>query len=123
MKARIFIVRALLFAVVLAPLALRATAKPLSAPSCTALRPQLDTGSVAIKAIGVTEQLVASAPSHRGPTTLHRIRGNKISIERGFASAPRCFARASFLFSAASFNQQDMDGPNPSRGPPSQISL
>ena len=124
MKARSLILRALLFAVVLAPSALRASARPLSAPSCTVLKPQVRAGSVRVNAVRTPDQLVAAMPGHHGPAPrLHRIRGKKISMQRGFASAPRCYARTVFLFSAESFAEQEMGGPNPSRGPPSQFSL
>lgn len=124
MKARSFILRALLIAVVLAPFALPATARPLGAHSCRVPKAQFRTAPEVIQAPRPTEQLVASIPGHRGPTTrLHRIRGKKINIERGFASAPRCFARTRFLLSAVSLMQQELGSPNPSRGPPSLISL
>lgn len=126
MKARSFILRALLFAVVLAPFALRATAKPLGAHSCKVPNPQLRTAPVVLETAAgrAPEQLYASAPAQNRPATRHhRIRGKKISVEREFTSAPRVFARTSFIFSAVTFLQQDTDGPNPSRGPPSQISL
>lgn len=124
MKARSFILRALLVAVVLAPFALRATARPLGAPSCRVSQLQFRDTPAVMQATGATEQLVASMPGHHGPTTrLHRIRGKKISIERGFTSAPRCLARTNVLFSAVSFIQQDIECPNPSRGPPSLVSL
>jgi hypothetical protein len=124
MKARSLILRALLFAVVLAPSALRTSARPLRAPSCTVLKPQKRAGLVGVKAVLTPDQLVAAMPGHHGPAPrLHRIRGKKISIQSGFVSAPRCHARTVFLFSAESFVQPDMGGPNPSRGPPSHFSL
>ena len=124
MKARSLILRALLFAVVLAPSALRASARPVGAPSCTVLKSQLRAASAGAKAVRTPDQWVAGVPGHHGPAPrLHRIRGKKISVQRGFASASRCYARAVFLFSAESFVQPDMGGPNPSRGPPSQFSL
>jgi hypothetical protein len=124
MKARSLILRALLFAVVLAPSALRASARPLGAPSCTVMKPQMRAGLVGVKAVRTPDRLVAAKPGHHGPAPrLHRIRGKKINIQSGFVSAPRCYARTVFLFSAESFIQPDMGGPNPSRGPPSQFSL
>jgi hypothetical protein len=124
MKARAFFIRALLFAIVLAPSALRASARPLAAPLCSVPSPHLRAGSVGVKFVSAPDQCLASTPGHHGPAPrLHRIRGKKISVQRGFASAPRCYASTGFLLSAASLVQQDMGGPNPSRGPPSQFSL
>ena len=124
MNARAFFVRALLLAVVLAPSAMRASVRPLGASLCRVPKPQLPAGSFKGHAGHTPDELVGWLPNHHGPTPrLHRIRGKKISIQRAFALAPRCYTRTSFLFSFASAVQQDMDGPNPSRGPPSQLSL
>jgi hypothetical protein len=127
MKARSLILRALLFAVVLAPSALWASARSLGAPSCTVLKPQVRqvrTGWAGVKTVRTPDQLMAAMPGHHSPAPrLHRIRGKKISMQRGFASAPRCYARMVFLFSAESIAEQEIGGPNPSRGPPSQFSI
>jgi hypothetical protein len=123
MKARSLILRALLFAIVLAPSALRISARPLSAPSCRIPKVQLRSDHVNAKAASIPDRFVGSTAGHRTPAPrLHRIRGKKISIQNGFTSAPRCYAQTIFRFSAAPFVQQDMDGPNPSRGPPSHLS-
>ena len=124
MKARSFIVRALLFAVVLVPAAMRMGAKPLGAPLCRVANPQL----LAIDAGGQTgwalDQFLASKRSHRAPATrLHRIHGKKINLQTGMAPEPLGCALIHILIADADVDQQDMGGPNPSRGPPSQFSL
>ncbi len=122
MKARSFIVRALLSALVLVPFAMRTSAKPLGALSCHVTKPQFRT----VRAGGhrALDQLVASMPGHHAPAPrLHRIRGKKISIQRGLVQMPRSFTPTHFLVLDARVGQHDMDGPNPSRGPPSQFSL
>jgi hypothetical protein len=124
MKARSLILRALLFAMILAPSALRTSAKPLGAPSCRVPKPELRVSTAEAKVGNTSDKFVVSMPGHhRQAPRLHRIHGKKISIQGGFTSAPRFQARTSFLFSPTSLVQQDMDGPNPSRGPPSQVSL
>lgn len=125
MKARSFIVRALLFALVLAPSALRTSARPLGASSCGIAKPQLRANPVGGRtAAGALDQLVASTPSHHAPAPrLHRIRGKKISMQGGLGPTPRSCTAAHLLISDARVGQQDFDGPNPSRGPPSLFSL
>ena len=124
MKTRAFFVGALLFAMVLAPSALRASARPLGASSCQLPKTQLHNRSFKAQRGHTSGVLLASLPGHHRPAPrLHRIRGKKIGIQRIFALTPRSDARANFLFSFASVIQQDLDGPNPSRGPPSQFTL
>jgi hypothetical protein len=121
MKARSFVVRALLFALMLVPPALRTSARPLGALSYRVAKPQLRVSHAG----GQTAlyQLVAPTPGHQAPAPrLHRIRGKKISIQSGLISTPRSYTPTHFLISDARVGQQDMDGPNPSRGPPSQFS-
>jgi hypothetical protein len=122
MNARSYIVRALLFALVLVPSALRTSARPLGAPSCHVGKRQLRASPVDRHMAG--DQLAASAPGHHAPAPrLHRIHGKKISISGGLTSTLRSYTPAHFLNVDARIGQQDMDGPNPSRGPPSPLSL
>jgi hypothetical protein len=120
MKARSFIVRALLFALVLAPASMRVSARPLSAPSCRVAKPQLR-ASHAGRAL---DQFVVSRERHRTPTPrLRRIRGKRLNTHLVLVLAPRRSAFTDILTSDARLEQQDLDGPNPSRGPPSQLFL
>ncbi len=122
MKARTLFVRALLFALVLLPFALRTSARPLGALSCRVAKAKLRVSPAAGHAALV--QLVASTPGHHAPAPrLHRIRGEKISIQMGMIQTPRGCTSTRCLISDARVCQQDMDGPNPSRGPPSLASL
>ena len=124
MKARSFIVRVLLLALVLAPSAIRASARQLSPPSCRVAKWQSPASRASVKASGSLVQLVASTPGHHAPAPrLHRFRGKKISIERGLVATPRRITSTHFLVSDARVSQMELDGPNPSRGPPSQFPL
>ncbi|MGC1422235.1 MAG: hypothetical protein WA354_13255 [Terracidiphilus sp.] len=124
MKARIFILRALLFALVLAPSALRTSARPLGASSCRVAKPELRASHEDRRTGEVLDQLVASTPGNHAPATrLHRIRGKKISTQWGLVATPLSCAPSHFLVSDVRVCEQDMDGPNPSRGPPSHFSL
>ena len=64
MKARSLILRALLFAVVLAPSAMRLWARPLGAPSCTVPNPQLPVECGQSEGGSTPDQLVVSMPGH-----------------------------------------------------------
>lgn len=124
MKARSFIVRALLFAVVLAPSAIRTYARQLGVPSCRVAKSQSHPSRAKVATSSSLNQFVAFMPGHHAPAPrLHRIRGKKIIIERGLEQTPPKYASTHFLISDAPSGQQEMDGPNPSRGPPSQFSL
>ena len=82
MKARSFIVRALLFAVVLVPAAMRMGAKPLGAPLCRVANPQLQAIDAGVQTGWALDQFLASKRSHRAPATrLHRIHGKKINLQ------------------------------------------
>jgi hypothetical protein len=106
MKTRWSIAGALLFALVLAPSALRASARPIGSSSCHVSKARFHSDSAAERTRENLVQLVASAPSHHTPAPrLHRIRGKKINVLD------------------ASSELQIIDGPNPSRGPPSLLSL
>ena len=122
MKARSFIVRALLFAVVLAPSALRTWAKPLGASSCRVAKTQLQVSRMSRQ--NGEAKLVATLPRHHAPAPrLHRIRGKKISIQAGLVLTARSYSPTHFLIKDALVSQQDLNGPNPSRGPPSLFFL
>jgi hypothetical protein len=121
MKARSYIVRALLFALLLVPSALRTWARPLGAPLCHVAKRQLRASHVDRH---IQDQLAASTPGHHVPAPrLHRIHGKKIGIQMGLTSTARSYTPTPFLNSDARIGRQDMDGPNPSRGPPSPFSL
>lgn len=124
MKARSFIVSALLFAIVLAPSALRASASHFGAPSCRVAKPPLRAGRAGGETSRARDQLVASMPGHHAPAPrLHRIRGKRISIQRSQLLTSECYAPRRFLITDVQVGQQDHGGPNPSRGPPSPFSL
>lgn len=128
MKTRGIIFGALLLALALSPSALRAMSRSSSAPSwsahsCQILKPQSHT-SYGRQAQKSPHKIGASLPGHRGPAArLHRNRGKKISLQRGFAIARGCSEPSGYLFSLAPVRMQDPDGPNPSRGPPTELSL
>jgi hypothetical protein len=123
MNARRIIFGALLLALTVSPSALRATSRSMSARSWQAGTPLIHTnyGRQARKS---PDKVAVSLPGHRGPAArLHRKRGKKISIERGLAIAQGCSAPNCYLFSLAPVRLQDTHGPNPSRGPPTELSL
>jgi hypothetical protein len=124
MKTRSFILRALLFALVLAPAAMPVSAKPAGALSCRVANLQLRAIDADGQAGGILDQFVASTQRHRAPAPrLHRIHGKKISVQAALVLAPRSCTLTDILVPDAHVDQQDMDGPNPSRGPPSPLSL
>jgi hypothetical protein len=124
MKAHSFIVRALLFAVVLAPAAMRLPATSPGALSYRVARPQLPASHAEGPTLRTLDQFVTSMQRHRAPAArLHRIRGKKISTQAAPGLTPRCCTQTEILISDAHVGQHDSDGPNPSRGPPSQICL
>lgn len=123
MNARRIIFGALLLALAVSSSAQRATGQSPSARSCHAGKPLIHT-SYSRQARKSPRKVAVSLPGHRGPAArLHRKRGKKISIERGLAIAQGCSAPSRYLFSLAPVRMQDPDGPNPSRGPPAELSL
>lgn len=122
MKAHRFTVRALLFALLLAPFALGSWAKPLSAPSCHVPKTQHRTESKSVLSGWAVRSYLVSRPEHRPIARLHRNRGKKINFQDAFVLAPERGSTVAYLFSPALTGQGDVDGPNPSRGPPSQPS-
>jgi hypothetical protein len=124
MKTRWSIAGALLFALVWAPSALRASAKPMAVSSCHVSKSRFHSNNAGKRTRENLVQLVASAPSHHTPAPrMHRIRGKKINVQGSTILALRCFAASRYLVLDASSDLQNIDGPNPSRGPPSQFSL
>jgi hypothetical protein len=118
MKARWILFRALLLVLVVSPTAMWALPRTLSLPSCQTPKHQIRT-SYDGHGHRTTHQLVASLPGHHGPATrLHRKRGKKISISRGFVIAQGSSATSRYRFSKVSVCMWDQDNPNPSRGPP-----
>lgn len=124
MKIRWSIAGALLFALVLGPCALQASARPAAASSCHLAKAQLRINQPGSRTAGAAIQLVASVPGHQAPAPrLHRNRGKKINIDGSVIPALQPVAATCYLTPGTSFVPQDPDGPNPSRGPPSQFSL
>jgi len=124
MKTRSFILRALLFALVLAPAAMPVSAKPAEALSCRVANLQLRAIDADGQASGILDQFVAAEHRHHAPATrLHRIHGKKISVQEALVLASGSCTLTNFLVPDAHVDQQDMDGPNPSRGPPFPFSL
>jgi hypothetical protein len=69
-------------------------------------------------------QSLASVPGHQTPAPrLHRTRGKKINIDGSVILALKCIVATHDPVADTWLSQLDPDGPNPSRGPPSQISL
>jgi hypothetical protein len=124
MKARIFIVRAFVLAMVLAPSTLWASARHLGVSSCRVEKAHYRASHTSRQRGRTLGQLVAAMPRHHAPAPrLHRIRGKKINVQSGLVFMARSYAPTRFDISDAQVGQQDLDGPNPSRGPPSQFSL
>ena len=124
MKIRWSIAGALLFALVLGPSALQASARPATGSSCHLARSPLRISQPGSRTGWAAIQLVASVPGHQAPAPrLHRNRGKKINIDGSVIPALQPVAATGYLAPGTSFVQQDPDGPNPSRGPPSHFSL
>jgi hypothetical protein len=123
MKARIFILGALLLAFAVSPSAMRASSRVIGVSSCHA-----STSNVRVRhgknGLGAADRIAVKLPGHHAPAQrLHRIRGKKISVQRSLYLAAGRTALPGYVFSAVLVSMQDPDGPNPSRGPPSQVSL
>jgi hypothetical protein len=124
MKARWSIAGALLFAHLVAPSALWASARLMGPSACHVAKPQVHTNDASTRKGGNLVRLVSSGPSHHTPAPrLHRIRGKKIGVQGSTILALECFAATRLLVPDSSSGLQDIDGPNPSRGPPSHYSL
>lgn len=118
MKARWIIFGALLLALAVSPPALRAMPRALSVSSCKTSKSQIRTNHAGRPKL--QREVAYSLPAHRPATRLHRNRGKKLSIERGFVRAQGFSAPSRYVFSMPRARLQDLDGPNPSRGPPTQ---
>ncbi len=124
MKNRWSIAAALLFALMLAPTALRASTAPMRAPSCHVSKAQFHSDRPGRLTGRSLVQLLASRPGQHTPAPrLHRTRGKKINIQGSTILALQCFTATRFVAADASSGLQIIDGPNPSRGPPSQHPL
>lgn len=118
MKARWSIAGALLFALMLAPSALRASTAPMGASSCPASKAQF----AGKPAAGSLVELLPSRPGQYSPAPrLHRLRGKRINVQNSAIQALHCFVALRFLVPDALSGPQVIDGPNPSRGPPLQL--
>jgi|ERR1700722_2506011 hypothetical protein len=119
MKARIFILGALLLALAVSPSAMRASSRALVVPSCHAPKSHVRVGH-GRNAQGAPRKIAATLPGHHGPAPrMHRIRGKKISNQGIFVAASGRTAPRGYAFSPVLVSMQYPDGPNPSRGPPS----
>jgi hypothetical protein len=124
MKSRWSIAIALLFALLLAPSAMRASVRPMGSTSCQVAKGQFHVNSIGRQAGGNLAQILASKPGQHTPAPrLHRNRGKKINIEGTAIPSLQCVAATRRQTSCMSFVQENSDGPNPSRGPPSQFSV
>jgi hypothetical protein len=125
MKVRFSIAGALLFVLVLAPTALRASARSMRVPPCRVAKTQRHINGAGTSNAVHLVQLVAPGPGHHHTPAprLHRIRGKKINVQGSPLPLLQSFAATRYLVPDTLFGRQNMDGPNPSRGPPSPISL
>jgi hypothetical protein len=123
MKARYFIVRALLFALLLGPFALRASASHLGAPLCRIPKAQLHDASDWQSGGGFGQLLIPSPWMNRPSHQIHKNRGKKINVESGFVPTLICFGETPYMAGTARAARQEFDGPYPPRGPPPQLSL
>ena len=124
MKTRNFIVRALLLALLLSPSGLRAFGSRVSLSSCHVRKPHAPARRNEGRASAVAHQLVVSLPGHRSPAQRqHRNRGKRISAGTTFVPATGLVAVIRLPLSNKAICQQELDGPNPSRGPPALLPL
>jgi hypothetical protein len=62
---------------------------------------------------------VLAAPPHRSPAhRTHRLRGKRISVDTSFILVPARTSIKKQSSSTVTLHLRDLDGPNPSRGPP-----
>lgn len=120
MKVRWIILRALLLVLVVSPSAMRAMPRQLSIHACRTAKSHIRT-TYNRQRHTVPQEVAYSQPGHNRPEPrMHRIRGKKVSIQRGFATAQAGSAPARYVLSISQALLQNPDGPNPSRGPPAQ---
>ena len=123
MVTRRFLPRILLLALLLAPSGLPAFSRSLSASSCH-LHSSIRTGTAGRSTLRSAKRFAASARSrHSQAQRMHRFRGKRLSAETPniYASALKAVGSLKSLKLAAA--AQELTGPNPSRGPPSLLSL
>jgi len=118
MKAFRLTFRALLLISLLSPFGLRAFGSRIGTPSCHVPTPasaedhQDRAGSFSLDS-------VLAVPPHRSPAhRTHRLRGKRISVDTSFVLVPTLPPLTRQSFSAVTLHIRDLDGPNPSRGPP-----
>ncbi|MBS1803814.1 MAG: hypothetical protein JST28_10640 [Acidobacteria bacterium] len=118
MKARCLIVRALLLISLLAPFGHRAFGSRISSPSCRILKRSYETRNHQIDRTSL--DVVLAAPAHRAPAQrMHRLRGKRINLDPSFVLPPAPSLVAEPVSLLITLHTQDLNGPNPSRGPPS----
>lgn len=118
MKVSRTIVRALLLISLLCPFGLQANGSRVSSPSCrvprhiTAPRRQSHAGRSSLHAV-----LAASA--ERAPAQrIHRHRGKRVHLDSLLVLAPASRTIAAPTVSHLALHTQNLNGPNPPRGPP-----
>jgi hypothetical protein len=97
-----------------------------TAPASCAMEPILHLVDVE-DFIAVDQPAQASLAASSGRTDsaprLHRRRGKKLSIQRAQLPTTRCFSAGRYLRSFSARMEQEPDGPNLSRAPPSSLPL
>jgi hypothetical protein len=122
MKVRWITFGALLLALFVSPSAARASMRSLGVSTCQTPKPLI--GSIYRGNAQAPSRVAFSIPGHQHPAPrLHRIRGKRINMQPGFTIAQGCPGKSCYVFAGDSARLQDAKGPNPSRGPPAQISL
>jgi hypothetical protein len=118
MKAHSSIIRALLLILLLSPVGLRAFGSRISMPSCrvAAHAPNTHRPNQVAKS---SLRAVLTASAHRSPAQrIHRPRGKKINIDPALVPAFTTSAIAPKISSTNGLGMQELNGPNPPRGPP-----
>lgn len=124
MKTRSLIIKVLLLTMVLSPSGLRAFASRVSLSSCRVRTLHNATVPSKDRTILAAHRLVLSIPGYRSPAQrIHRIRGHKINVEAELVPTPSFFVVGRLPFSEMAVSHQELDGPNPSRGPPNLLFL
>ena len=121
MKAHRQIVRALLLISLLAPFGLRAFGSRVSSPSCRVL--ERSGGTHHHQLTRTALDVVLAAPAHRSPAQrMHRLRGKRINLNTSLVLPPATSPIAESSPLSVTPHTQDLNGPNPSRGPPARHS-
>jgi hypothetical protein len=120
MKARWLIFGVLLLAFVVSPSEMRAIPHVPRMYPCPIAKTRVR-NNYARQSQRAPREVAYSLPGHHRPAPrLHRIRGKKISIERSFIAATGSALPSRYVFAISPASLEGPDGPNPSRGPPSQ---